>query len=225
MLIKIRNLNILFFSFVFLLMINCKDKPNLQHEKIVLPKINFWESQPSSSLPFEFKYHPDSIMDFFYTIENYKSTGKIAAQNSFNTLFSDATLFRVSDDLMAKDENGYPYKGNAYFFKKLPDFHNHKIMLFTYENSNQEYYLPYMELQTFDKDKLLIDKMIVAGGFAKDCSWNRSFSIDKNFTLTVTDTESCFDTEKEDIVDEKTIVWKYQIQENGRILEIKEKAL
>lgn len=225
MLIKIRNLSVMLFSVVLLLIAACKEKPESQHDKIALPKIDFWGSQPTSSLPFDFKYDPDSIIDFFYTIDNFKDNGNISELNSFNELFTDSTLFLDTDHLMARKESAYPYTGKGYFFKKLPDMGSHKVLLFMYQNREQENYLPYVELQVFDKDKNLVDKMIVAGGFTEDCTWNRSFSIDKDYRISITDTESCFNTEKEKIVDEKTVTHLYRLQENGHIAEIEKKVV
>lgn len=223
--IKLINLKLFGYAFLILLIWNCKDKPKEQHDKIVLPELEFWESQPTNTLPYSLKYDPDSIIDFFYTIDNYKNNNEISELNSFNELFTDSTLFSVKDDLLAKKELAYPYTGNGYFFKKLPDIGTHKVLLFMYENREQENYLPYVELQVFNKDKTLIDKMIVAGGFTKDCTWNRSFSIDKNYRISITDTESCFNAEKEKVVDEKTVTHQYGLQENGHIMNIEKKLV
>jgi len=191
---------------------------NLTKETVLITN---WETVNIQKLPFEFNYKYDSILDYYYTLDYFSSKKLIDTSSKLNYYFSDSTSFFPKEDLMIIESKNYPYIGKGYFHKRLPDVNNNKVLVFIYQNTTEEETLPYFELQTFNKNNEAIDKLIIAGGINFDCSWDRKFSIDEDYTITITDKEACFDMEDEKEIGKRIINTQYQIKEDGSIVLLK----
>ncbi|WP_338794244.1 hypothetical protein [Bernardetia sp. MNP-M8] len=156
-------------------------------------------------------------------IESYYKD-KSFLMNPLNALFSDSTSFRIADqlnELTPAYEHSYPYIGKAFFLERLPDIHTFKALVFIYTNSNQDYYLPYLELQLLDSSDTITDKLIIVGSRAYECSWRRSCYISKSYTIEITDKELCYDMMNDVTVSENIFKTKYQVSQKGKFVEIK----
>ena len=192
---------------------NNKNETLLKSKKTVLNlKI---DTIPITKLPYSFKYIYDSISTQSKSIDSFLKKKLINKESKLNNLFSDSTSFSSKETLNIVKYINFPYSGNAYFFKKLPNLNEIKLLLFIYENKNHDYNLPYFELQTFNKENKNIDKLIVAGAREYECSWDRSFSIDKNYLITISNIESCYDIEEEKKIDKKEYLIQYKINKKG----------
>ena len=144
--------------------------------------------------------------------------------NPLNALFSDSTSFREVDqlnELTSTYEHSYPYKGKAFFLERLPDIYNFKVLVFIYTNSNQDYYLPYLELQLLDSTDAITNKLIIVGSRAYECSWRRSCYISKSYAIKITDKELCYDMMNDVTVSENIFKTKYLVSREGKFVEIK----
>ena len=144
--------------------------------------------------------------------------------NPLNAIFSDSTSFRITDqlnELTPISEYSYPYKGKAFFLERLPDIHNFKVIVFIYTNTNQDYYLPYLELQLLDSTDTITDKLIIVGSKEYECSWKRSCHIFKSYTIEITDNELCYDIMDNITVSENIFKTKYQVSHKGKFVEVK----
>ncbi|HBK71879.1 MAG TPA: hypothetical protein DDZ39_09540 [Flavobacteriaceae bacterium] len=203
-------------------LIACKEQKkidnNLTEESLLTTD---WKTIDIQKLPFEFNYKYDSILDYYYTLDYFSKRKLINTGSELNQFFSDSTSFFPKEDLMITESKNYPYIGKGYFYKRLPDVNNNKVLVFIYQNIQEEETLPYFEMQTFNKNNKAIDKLIIAGGINFDCSWDRKFSIDEDYTITITDKEACFDMEDEKEIGKRTINTQYQIKEDGSIVLLK----
>lgn len=179
--------------------------------------VNDFDSIAIQKLPYSFAFDKDSILDYHYTLETFESTSKIDKNAKLNSYFSDSTVFYDNENLFITDSKNYPYKGEAYFYTRLPNINDIKVLIFTYENSEEPETLPYFEIQTFDKNNTIIDKLILAGGINYDCSWDRQYAIDNDYKIIIIDNESCFNPEDEMQELKKTIKTHYKIGNNGII--------
>jgi hypothetical protein len=184
-----------------------------------------WEAVSVQKLPFEFNYKYDSILDYYYTLDYFSKRKLIDTSSTLNQFFSDSTSFKPKEDLFITESKNYPYVGKGYFHKRLPDVNKHKVLIFIYQNTLEEETLPYFELQTFNEENLIIDKVIIAGGINYDCSWDRKFSIDNNYIITITDIEACYDIEDEKEIGKRTLNTQYQIKEDGYIIVLEKEAV
>ncbi|MGG6229184.1 hypothetical protein [Tenacibaculum sp. SDUM215027] len=80
--------------------------------------------------------------------------------------------------------------------------------------------MPYFELQTIDNNNKTLDKLIVVGGRNYECAWDRSFEIDKDYTITTIDEQSCYDIEEEKEVEKVKYTNRYQIDTHGHFKKI-----
>ncbi|RPD90751.1 hypothetical protein EGM88_15485 [Aureibaculum marinum] len=195
----------------------CKKQVQSDNNPKDLISINDFDSIAIQELPFSFAFNKDSIMDYHYTLEAFEKNNKIDKNEKLNTYFSDSTTFLIDENLLITDSKNYPYKGKGYFYLRLPDINNIKVLIFTYQNSEEPETLPYFELQTFDENTNVIDKLILAGGINYDCSWDRQFKIDKDYNIYLTDKESCFNPENEKQILKRTIQTQCKVDENGKI--------
>ncbi len=184
-----------------------------------------WKAIPVQKLPFSYYYKYDSILDYYYTLDYFSKRKLIDTTSELNQYFSDSTSFLPEEDLMIIESKNYPYVGKGYFHKRLPDVNKHKVLVFIYQNTQEEETLPYFELQTFNEDNLVIDKIIIIGGINDDCSWDRQFSIDENYIISITDKEACYDIEDEKEIGKRILNTQYQIKEDGSIVALENKAV
>ncbi|MET2984639.1 hypothetical protein [Aureibaculum conchae] len=195
----------------------CK-KQNATDTKVKdLISINDFDSITVQNLPYAFSFDKDSVFDYHYTLEAFETRNKIDKDAKLNTYFSDSTTFSNDEELMIMESKNYPFIGKGFFYERLPDIDNVKVLIFTYQNTEEAETLPYFEIQTFDENHNVIDKLIVAGGINYDCSWDRQFAIDTTYKITIVDNESCFDPEDEKQVLTKTIQTQYKIRDDGKI--------
>ena len=202
----------------------CKNKIDTETKDNDLTSLNDFDSIAIQQLPYSFAFDKDSILDYFYTLEAFESGNKIIKDSKLNTYFSDSTSFLDTENLFITDSKNYPYVGEGYFFKRLPNINTIKVLVFTYQNTKEAETLPYFEIQTFDENHKVIDKLILAGGINYDCSWDRQFAIDTNYTITIIDNESCFDPENEEQILTKTFENSYKINNEG-VIETVEKTV
>ncbi|WP_338794242.1 hypothetical protein [Bernardetia sp. MNP-M8] len=144
--------------------------------------------------------------------------------NPLNVIFSDSTSFSIADqlnELTPISEYSYPYKGKAFFLERLPDIHDFKVIVFIYTNTNQDYYLPYLELQLLDSTDTITDKLIIVGSKEYECSWKRSCYISKSYTIEITDKEQCYDMMDNITISEDIFKTKYLVSREGKFVEIK----
>ncbi len=169
-----------------------------------------WKKVEIENLPIKFK-----------TKNHLRDITFLKTKNKINNIFSNKTEFKIRQDILPK-KYFYPHEGKGYFYKRLPDFNDKKILIFIYENEKQEYYLPFYELQVINKDDKVIDKLIVAGAKEYECAWNREFAIDSNYNITIFDTQSCYDFETEKETDIKEYKNHFYINKRGLIEEKKD---
>ena len=176
-----------------------------------------WDNIPIKKLPYKFSYVYDSIAEIkqMSHIKNILET-----ETSINSLFSDNTIFKIKDSLFAKN-GAYPYKGKGFFYERLPDKDNNKVILFVYENREQDYNLPYFELQIIDDDNDTKDKLIVVGAITYECGWNRNFIINKDYIVTVNDIEYCYDIENDKEIERREFSNRYKLTKEGMFKIIK----
>ncbi|MDY7394253.1 hypothetical protein UMM65_03300 [Aureibaculum sp. 2210JD6-5] len=195
----------------------CKNKKETDTKVEDLISINDFDSIAIQKLPYAFAFDKDSILDYHYTLEAFEQNGKIDKNAKLNTYFSDSTAFLKDEDLMITESKNYPYIGEGYFYTRLPNINDIKVLIFTYHNTEEPETLPYFELQTFNENNKVVDKLILAGGINYDCSWDRQFSIDKDYNIIIIDNESCFDPEDEKQILTKTVQTQYKIGNDGQI--------
>ncbi len=206
---------LLFIYLPICLFIGCKYPDNNAQVRPIqeAQKCN-WDTVSIKKLPYRYSY--DYNDDFLFAlIDSLKQKDIINEKSVLNTLFSNKTKFKMSETLYPKEELAYPYQGKAYFYKRLPDHNQCKVLLFIYSNKEQDYYLPYFELQTIDSRDKVVDKLIVVGGRSYECSWDRSFEIDENYTIKIIDKQSCYDLEEEKEVEHMEYVNEYKIDRYG----------
>lgn len=165
---------------------------------------------PSEPLPFHYSYL-DNIGDI-YTLNDFLKNEKYTGHAKLDSLFSPGTTLT-----MREGQYGHPYSGKARFFKRLPDVHGKKVLLFAYWDQQTDYKLPTIELQTFDNQLKVIDKMIVVDGTNYECSWNRSFTLSKDYVLNVKDEDVCWDIENGKKASDKTKTHTYTLDPDGKI--------
>ncbi len=168
-------------------------------------------------LPYAFAFDKDSILDYYYTLQAFENSNKIDENATLNSYFSDSTTFFDDENLFITDSKNYPYIGKGYFYTRLPNINAIKVLIFTYQNTEEAETLPYFEIQTFNDNNQVIDKLILAGGINYDCSWDRQFSIDEDYNIIVIDNESCFNPEDEKQILTKTIQSQYKVGNDGQI--------
>ncbi|QCX38773.1 hypothetical protein FF125_10125 [Aureibaculum algae] len=202
---------------VLLFFAACKKQNKLDPKVKDLISLNDFDSISVQELPFSFAFDKDSILDYHYTLESFERRNLIDKNAKLNTYFSDSTTFLNSENLFITDSENYPYIGEGYFYTRLPNINEIKVLVFTYQNTDEQETLPYFELQTIDENNKVIDKLILAGGINYDCSWDRQFSIDETYTINIIDNESCFDPEDEKQILTKTVKTAYKVDNDGHI--------
>ena len=195
----------------------CKKQKKLDTKVKDLISINDFDSISIQKLPYAFAFDKDSVLDYHYTLEAFERRNKIDKNAKLNTYFSDSTTFLDNENLFITDSKNYPYIGEGYFYARLQNINDIKVLIFTYQNTEEAETLPYFEIQTVDESHKIIDKLIIAGGINYDCSWDRKYSIDKDYNITIIDNESCFDPEDEKQILTKTMLTKYKIGNDGHI--------
>ena len=165
-----------------------------------------WEKTEITQLPFRYNYplHAENI-DLFECIDKNK-------KHPLNDLFSDSTLLQ---DRFYR--YGHPCKAEAVCYKRLPDLYGFRILLFTYHDKS-EYKLPSIELQIFDDNDKIIDKMIVAEATDYECAWRRSFEYTKDGLIKITDSDRCVDVTEDTVARKELNVFYYKIHATGRII-------
>lgn len=202
---------------IVLIFIGCK-KQNERDTKLKdLISINDFDSIAVQQLPYAFIFNKDSVLDYHYTLEAFENHNRIDKNAKLNTYFSDSTTFLHDENLFITDSKNYPYIGKGYFYTRLPNINDIKVLIFTYQNTEEPETLPYFEIQTFDENNRFIDKLIIAGGINYDCSWDRQYAIDREYKITIIDNESCFNPEDEKQVLRKTIQTEYKVNNEGFI--------
>lgn len=217
--------SILTFLIITVIFTACKKQKESEAKVENHTSINDFDSITVKKLPHAFAFDRDSILDYHYTLEAFESSNKIDKESKLNTYFSDSTSFFDDERLFITDSKNYPYIGEGYFYARLPDINDIKVLIFTYENVEEPETLPYFEIQTFDSNGDVIDKLILAGGINYDCSWDRQFLIDTTYNITIIDNESCFDREDEKQILTKTIENFYKINNKGTIEVVKDDAV
>lgn len=131
-----------------------------------------------------------------------------------NALFSDSTI--LHPPFLYTD---HPNDLKGQFYKRLPDVGNHRVLLFVYFNGE---WVPdgmnkstTVELQIFDTNNRLIDKMIIADGVEGNCSWYRTFEVDEDYKINIKNKFSCIETNET-----KDLNQMFIINENGSIVEM-----
>ncbi|TDQ30350.1 hypothetical protein [Tenacibaculum caenipelagi] len=208
------------FIYLFIyLFISCKVSKDNEKKLVQVPPVENiqtfkWDTVSIKKLPYKYSY--DYNNDFLFALtDSLKQKNEINEKSELNFLFSDKTKFKLKEDLYAKEEDGYPYQGKGYFYKRFPNNDKYKVLLFIYSNKEQDYYLPYFELQTIDGNNKTVDKLIVVGGKNYECGWDRSFEIDEDYTITTIDEQSCYDLEEEKEVERVMYTNKYKIDTQG----------
>jgi len=181
-------------------------------EKFINSKIE-WNKTKISTLPYKFDYTSINTDKFRNTFDIKKNEN-----SEINKLFSDQTKFRVKEKIYPID---YIHKGNAYFFKRLPNIGDIKVIIYIYYSSDaDDYYAPFLELQTVSKKNEIIDKIIIGGIREYECGWDRSVIINKNYNIYLKDYQYCYDIEEDKLVEEKEFRNKFRINSKGNIKKI-----
>ena len=174
------------------------------------------------SLPFCFKkvekdvsYHYYDDIDFFLSYYKLKKS----LNKEVNALFHKGTIdFITNEEVLI----AYPYYQESedsppFAVKKIQINDSITTVLYGYIRVN-EYSVPRIELQTFDKQGNYIDSIILYYRLADECSSERTFCIDKNFKIKIQTEFGCTAIEKddEDFNFEQTDTFK--ITETGKIV-------
>ena len=141
------------------------------------------------SLPFCLKkveedvsYHYYDDIDFFLSYYKLKKSLK----KEVNALFHKGTIdFITNEEVLI----AYPYYQESedsppFAVKKIQINDSITAVLYGYIQVN-EYSLPRIELQTFDKQGNYIDSIILYYHLVSECSANRYFCIDKKFKIKI----------------------------------------
>lgn len=141
------------------------------------------------SLPFCFKkvekdvsYHYYDDIDFFLSYHKLKKS----LNKEVNALFHKGTIdFITNEEVLI----AYPYYQESedsppFAVKKIQINDSITAVLYGYIQVN-EYSLPRIELQTFDKQGNYIDSIILYYHLVSECSANRYFCIDKKFKIKI----------------------------------------
>ena len=174
------------------------------------------------SLPFCLKkvekdvsYHYYDDIDFFLSYHKLKKS----LNKEVNALFHKGTIdFITNEEVLI----AYPYYQESedsppFAVKKIQINDSITTVLYGYIRVN-EYSVPRIELQTFDKQGNYIDSIILYYRLADECSGERTFCIDKNFKIKIQTEFGCTAIEKddEDFNFEQTDTFK--ITETGKIV-------
>ena len=174
------------------------------------------------SLPFCLKkvekdvsYHYYDDIDFFLSYYKLKKS----LNKEVNALFHKGTIdFITNEEVLI----AYPYYQESedsppFAVKKIQINDSITAVLYGYIRVN-EYSVPRIELQTFDKQGNYIDSIILYYRLADECSSERTFCIDKNFKIKIQTEFGCTAIEKddEDFNFEQTDTFK--ITETGKIV-------
>ena len=222
---------------LFLLFVNfiaCRQKPKVteketekketttQQELSYPPKEISFDDLEEVSLPFCLKkvekdvsYHYYDDIDFFLSYYKLKKS----LNKEVNALFHKGTIdFITNEEVLI----AYPYYQESedsppFAVKKIQINDSITAVLYGYIRVN-EYSVPRIELQTFDKQGNYIDSIILYYRLADECSSERTFCIDKNFKIKIQTEFGCTAIEKddEDFNFEQTDTFK--ITETGKIV-------
>ena len=182
----------------------------------------FFDDLEEVSLPFCFKkvekdvsYHYYDDIDFFLSYHKLKKS----LNKEVNALFHKGTIDFITNEVVLI---AYPYyqereDSPPFAVKKIQINDSITAVLYGYIHVN-EYSVPRIELQTFDKQGNYIDSIILYYRLADECSSERTFCIDKNFKIKIQTEFGCTAIEKddEDFNFEQTDTFK--ITETGKIV-------
>ena len=202
---------------------NFTDKKTEKEEfTITNSKKIFFDDLEEVSLPFCLKkvekdvsYHYYDDIDFFLSYYKLKKS----LNKEVNALFHKGTIdFITNEEVLI----AYPYYQESedsppFAVKKIQINDSITTVLYGYIRVN-EYSVPRIELQTFDKQGNYIDSIILYYRLADECSSERTFCIDKNFKIKIQTEFGCTAIEKddEDFNFEQTDTFK--ITETGKIV-------
>ena len=186
---------------LFLLFVNfiaCRQKPKVteketekketttQQELSYPPKEISFDDLEEVSLPFCIK--GSYVKDDLYYVDIDKFLGfhklKKSLNKEVNALFHKGTIdFITNEEVLI----AYPYYQESedsppFAVKKIQINDSITTVLYGYIRVN-EYSVPRIELQTFDKQGNYIDSIILYYRLADECSGERTFCIDKNFHI------------------------------------------
>ena len=188
---------------LFLLFVNfiaCRQKPKVteketekketttQQELSYPPKEISFDDLEEVSLPFCIK--GSYVKDDLYYVDIDKFLGfhklKKSLNKEVNALFHKGTIdFITNEEVLI----AYPYYQESedsppFAVKKIQINDSITAVLYGYIRVN-EYSLPRIELQTFDKQGNYIDSIILYYHLVSECSANRYFCIDKKFKIKI----------------------------------------
>ena len=198
------------------------EKTDLAQQIPTNSKKIFFDDLEEVSLPFCFKkvekdvsYHYYDDIDFFLSYHKLKKS----LNKEVNALFHKGTIDFITNEVVLI---AYPYyqereDSPPFAVKKIQINDSITTVLYGYIRIN-EYSVPRIELQTFDKQGNYIDSIILYYRLADECSGERTFCIDKNFKIKIQTEFGCTAIEKddEDFNFEQTDTFK--ITETGKIV-------
>ena len=173
------------------------------------------------SLPFCIK--GSYVKDDLYYVDIDKFLGfhklKKSLNKEVNALFHKGTIdFITNEEVLI----AYPYYQESedsppFAVKKIQINDSITTVLYGYIRVN-EYSVPRIELQTFDKQGNYIDSLIVYYKFVSECSGDRHFCIDKNFLIKINTEFGCAPEVNEG--ENLLLEWKdvFKITETGKIV-------
>ena len=173
------------------------------------------------SLPFCIK--GSYVKDDLYYVDIDKFLGfhklKKSLNKEVNALFHKGTIDFITNEVVLI---AYPYyqereDSPPFAVKKIQINDSITAVLYGYIHVN-EYSVPRIELQTFDKQGNYIDSIILYYRLADECSSERTFCIDKNFKIKIQTDFFCSGEldEGEDFSYHSTDIFK--ITETGKIV-------
>lgn len=221
---------------LFLLFVNfiaCRQKPKVteketekketttQQELSYPPKEISFDDLEEVSLPFTIK--GSYVKDDLYYVDIDKFLGfhklKKSLNKEVNALFHKGTIdFITNEEVLI----AYPYYQESedsppFAVKKIQINDSITTVLYGYIRVN-EYSVPRIELQTFDKQGNYIDSIILYYRLVSECSANRYFCIDKKFKIKIQTNLFCSGEldDGEDFSYHSTDIFK--ITETGKIV-------
>lgn len=183
-----------------------------------------WAKIPIHALPFGSDIFKKEWVNGDLVLEKYccyPLCDKNYELNELDILFSKNT---VSDELSEYEGNGHPSSKQGYFALRLPDVNGNKVLIYNYyDGEASDYKLCTMEIQIFNRNLDLMDKLIIEDGIAYECSWKRTFSIDSNYQIITSDYSGCIEElDSDKMINEKTYKGLYKILDTGKIVQVSE---
>jgi len=135
----------------------------------------------------------------------------------------EAAIF--SSDFIVNERlySGTPIESTASFYKRLPDNHGFKVVIFAFLNMDDYETYPAYSIQTMNRNNHCIDKMVISSLIPGGCEWKRDFVYLKNGRIIITDSTKVWSSDdgseaQPSIVYSRADIFMYTINSKGRFV-------